>query len=77
MHTLIDNWSKDYHHFIVIICDDNTGGIIDYDDYRFETCPDAIEFARERLERIRNVRPDGRWKARVILESSTRILLVE
>ena len=77
MQTLIDNWAKDYHQFIVVIRDDNTLKTIDYDDDRFETCSDAIEFAEEQLERLRKVSPGGRWKARVILESSTRILLME
>lgn len=77
MQALIDNWAKDYHHFIVVIRDDNTLEIIDYDDDRFETCQEAIEFAQEQLELLRKVRPNGRWQARVILESSTRILHME
>lgn len=77
MQTLIDNWAEDYHHFIVVIRDDNTLETIDYDDDRFETCPEAMEFAQEQLELLRKVRPNGRWQARVILESSTRILLME
>jgi hypothetical protein len=76
MKTLIDNWAKDYHCFVVVIRDDNTLKTIDYDDL-FDTCGDAIEFSREQLERLRNVSPGGRWQARVILESSTRILLME
>lgn len=31
----------------------------------------------EQLEQLRKVKPNGRWQARVILESSTRILLME
>lgn len=77
MHTLIDNWAKDYHQFIVVIRDNNTLETIDYDEEMFETCADAIDFAEEQLERLRKVKPDGRWQAKVILESSTRIQLVE
>ncbi len=77
MQTLIDNWAKDYHHFVVVIRDENTWEMIDYDDDRFETCSDAVEFAQKQLELLRKVRPNGRWQAKVILESSTRILLME
>lgn len=77
MHTLIGNWTKDYHQFIVVIRDNNTFETIDYDEEVFETCADAINFAEEQLERLRKVKPNGRWQARVILESSTRILLLE
>ena len=77
MQTLSDNWVRDYHHFIVVIRDDNTYKTVDYDDERFETCSDAINFAEEQLERLRKVSPGGCWRARVILESSTRILLLK
>ena len=76
MQTLIDNWAKDYHHFVVVIRNDNTLETIDYDD-RFETCADAVEFAKKQLELLRNVSAGVRWEARIILESSTRILLME
>lgn len=77
MQTLIDNWAKDYHQFIVVIRDNNTLETIDYKEEMFETCADAIDFAEEQLEQLRKVKPNGRWQAKVILESSTRILLME
>ena len=77
MHTLVSNWEEDYHQFIVVIRNNKTWEKIDYDEEMFETCADAIDFARKQLELLRKVKPDGLWQARVILESSTRILLME